>query len=280
MIKILKENFFFDTLKLDHSFRPSHSAILLICQGSLVLESNGVDNVYEKNNILLTSPKSIYTLKGYSDNLKVYILRIDMNSLRSKITLNLSLTDLYQLTYSSKRGMIISANETEFNQLIQLSQILENYLQTSESLFFQQEIIIHLISTIIYKTTGIIINKRTSVKQAKNRKEEITLNFFRLADEFYKEHKDLSFYASRLSISIKYLSICVKDVTKTAPSTLLAVLLLNESKVLLLNTKKTISLIAQILGFSDQYAFGKFFKKHTGISPKNYRIENHLVDLS
>ncbi len=46
---------------------------------------------------------------------------------------------------------------------------------------------------------------------------------------------------------------------------------------LLLNTKKSIKEIAATLRFSDQYYFSKVFKRMTGKSPLEFRLENQLV---
>ncbi|MBQ2133511.1 MAG: helix-turn-helix domain-containing protein [Bacteroidales bacterium] len=44
-----------------------------------------------------------------------------------------------------------------------------------------------------------------------------------------------------------------------------------KAKVLLRTPQLTIKEITDKLKFADQSSFGKFFKKHTGISPKKYR---------
>ncbi|WP_369427719.1 helix-turn-helix domain-containing protein [Pontibacter harenae] len=44
-----------------------------------------------------------------------------------------------------------------------------------------------------------------------------------------------------------------------------------EAKVLLQNRTLTVSQVSDLLNFSDQSLFGKFFKANTGISPVEYR---------
>ncbi|MBQ6305917.1 MAG: AraC family transcriptional regulator, partial [Bacteroidales bacterium] len=43
------------------------------------------------------------------------------------------------------------------------------------------------------------------------------------------------------------------------------------SKALLRSTEMSISQIADEMGFADQSLFGKYFKRVTGMSPKEYR---------
>ena len=47
--------------------------------------------------------------------------------------------------------------------------------------------------------------------------------------------------------------------------------LIVEAKILLKAPQATVQQVADMLHFSDQSTFGKFFKKHMGISPMEYR---------
>ncbi|WP_366518190.1 helix-turn-helix domain-containing protein, partial [uncultured Mucilaginibacter sp.] len=46
-----------------------------------------------------------------------------------------------------------------------------------------------------------------------------------------------------------------------------------EAKVLLRNYEISIAQVAEEINFPDQSSFGKYFKKHTGFSPSEYRIK-------
>lgn len=281
MIKIHKEDIFFNAVRTEDSFSPDRHALIFVYRGAIELEANSVSSTYKTQNVIVISPNSVYKLKSFTDDLKVFVLSINRQALHTKINFNFSLSELYQIVNMERRGIIVSVEQKEFTNLIDLSQQLYDYLNTEEQIAFKNEIIMSLLSVIIYITANSLIeSKNSKVKNGNSRKEEIMLQFFRLANIHFKEEKELKFYADALSISVKYLSICVKEITNTAPSVFLADLLVNESKILLLNTSDTISMIADKVGFSDQYAFGKFFKKHTGLSPKNYRKENNLISIS
>jgi AraC-like DNA-binding protein len=47
--------------------------------------------------------------------------------------------------------------------------------------------------------------------------------------------------------------------------------LVTEAKILLRKPGATVQQIADELNFGDQSSFGKFFKKHTGLTPREYR---------
>ena len=56
------------------------------------------------------------------------------------------------------------------------------------------------------------------------------------------------------------------------PSEFLTGIRIEKAKMLLLYTEKNITETALLCGFSDVYSFSHCFKKHTGVSPKNYNL--------
>ncbi|MCB4235521.1 helix-turn-helix domain-containing protein [Kaistella anthropi] len=103
------------------------------------------------------------------------------------------------------------------------------------------------------------------------------VNFSVFSTLHFKNEKELKFYADKLYITVKYLSNTVREITKVPPTYFITDSIINEAKINLLDNNTSIKEIANQLGFADQYTFGKFFKKHTGLSPKHYRLENTLI---
>ena len=81
----------------------------------------------------------------------------------------------------------------------------------------------------------------------------------------------VGFYAEKLCISKQYLSLIVKEKMMVTIGTIIASMRVEIASRLLRNPEYTIQQIAGMMSFSDQSAFGKFFKKHTGVSPLKYR---------
>jgi AraC-like DNA-binding protein len=103
------------------------------------------------------------------------------------------------------------------------------------------------------------------------RSESIIKEFFSLLQNHIKEETELDFYAERLCISKKYLSLIVKDKTNVPAGKVIATIRAELAAEMLRDPEKSIQQIALELSFSDQSSFGKFFRKHAGISPLRYR---------
>ena len=103
------------------------------------------------------------------------------------------------------------------------------------------------------------------------RSESILKDFVKLLQENIEKHTDVGFYAEKLCISKQYLSLIVKEKTMVPIGTVISSLRAEIASGLLRNPDLSIQQIAHQLSFSDQSSFGKFFRKHSGMSPLKYR---------
>lgn len=99
----------------------------------------------------------------------------------------------------------------------------------------------------------------------------ITRQFKTLAEKNFLTKRKVEEYVHMLHISSKHLEKTVKEILGITPKQLIHDILLREAKVLLKETEKTISEIAHQLQFEDQSYFSRFFKRHTSITPQQYR---------
>ena len=83
--------------------------------------------------------------------------------------------------------------------------------------------------------------------------------------------KTASDFAFQLNVHVNHLNRAVKEAGGKTTSQLIAERLLQESKILLKQSKWNISEIAYSLGFQEVTHFNNFFKKHTLLSPTKFR---------
>lgn len=103
------------------------------------------------------------------------------------------------------------------------------------------------------------------------KKELLIASFIDLVWRHMTETREVSFYAKKLCITHKHLSRVVKEVTGKTPHEIIAGETLAMAVQLLQNNSLLVQQIADILKFSDQAAFSKFFKKYVGMAPAEYR---------
>lgn len=168
---------------------------------------------------------------------------------------------------------------------VELSHIDANTLQVSieriiyylkqKQHHYRKEVLLNTFYNFILELGNIIMNihKNRTEPQKASRKDLVIRDFIILMNESGKKEHSPSFYADKLCISTQYLSLILKEKSNKTAGYWLASNLITEAKIMLRTPYVTLQHITDELNFSDQASFGKFFKKHTGISPKKYREE-------
>lgn len=84
-------------------------------------------------------------------------------------------------------------------------------------------------------------------------------------------HRSVEYYATELFYTPKYLSKVVRQVSGKSPSTVIHEQAIEQIKYQLKRTEKPIKQIAGDFNFPNISFFGKYVKKHLGVSPSQYR---------
>ncbi|HRQ29763.1 MAG TPA: AraC family transcriptional regulator [Saprospiraceae bacterium] len=95
--------------------------------------------------------------------------------------------------------------------------------------------------------------------------------FIQLVNNFYIEKRTIEEYAALLNVTPNHLSQTVKFASGKNALSFINARLLAEAKSFIRYTDFDIAQIAYHLNFSDPANFGKFFKKHTKLTPLEYR---------
>lgn len=108
---------------------------------------------------------------------------------------------------------------------------------------------------------------RTDSLPASPRAEVVYNRFLSLLADNYRHAHDVAFYADKLCITTRYLSIVTAKVVGKSPRAVIAAYLIHEATLLLHTSHLTVQEVSHRLGFSSQTLFSRFFKNQTGTSP-------------
>lgn len=98
--------------------------------------------------------------------------------------------------------------------------------------------------------------------------------FIQLVNNYYLEKRTIEEYADLLFITPNHLSQSVKAASGKNALVFINDRIMTEAKSLILYTNFDVAQIAWQLNFSDPANFGKFFKRHVGITPLEFRRAN------
>jgi len=108
-------------------------------------------------------------------------------------------------------------------------------------------------------------------KREKTHNEALIEKFLNLVQMHYKQERGLEFYADKMCITSKHLSRVLRETGNKSPNDLIDDRVVLEAQALLKSTNMTIEQISDELNFPSQSFFGKYFKRVTGMSPKEYK---------
>lgn len=96
----------------------------------------------------------------------------------------------------------------------------------------------------------------------------------------YQEEISLSTLSEMFHFSPQYIAKKFKEIYNTTVVTYLTELRIEKARSLLAHTGMAVLEISETVGYSDENYFGKVFKKHTGLSPLQYRKQEQQKGTS
>ncbi|QNL51766.1 helix-turn-helix transcriptional regulator [Olivibacter sp. SDN3] len=117
------------------------------------------------------------------------------------------------------------------------------------------------------------VHRYKNYTRALTGKESFVATFRALLAKHFMNHKNVSFYASEMNITPKYLSEILLSETGWTAKKWIGYHLGVEAKTLLSYSKKPIKEVAYQLGYEDISHFTKAFKNWTGETPGEFRIQ-------
>lgn len=134
---------------------------------------------------------------------------------------------------------------------------------------YRLEILRHLTLVIFYVSDH--YNKWLPEKTATTPQALLANRFMELVKENFKRERQMSFYAGKLCLTPKYLSLKIREITGKSAADWIDDFVILEAKALLKSTHMTVQQISDELNFPSQSFFGKYFKRLAGVSPNEYR---------
>lgn len=109
----------------------------------------------------------------------------------------------------------------------------------------------------------------------KSSQDALYARFMDLLFVHHRWERSVAFYASKMCITSKYLTVVVKAASGKTPAEWIREETIKEIERMLCHTKMPIKEIVYRLNFPNVSFFGKYFKAQKGMSPKHYR-ENYI----
>ncbi|RED48845.1 helix-turn-helix domain-containing protein [Seonamhaeicola aphaedonensis] len=163
---------------------------------------------------------------------------------------------------------IIELDQKEQRKLDILHEVFLDELETKDTI--QAEMLRMLMARFIIISTRLLKAKEGFAETSKNTKIDLLRDFNLLVEAHFKNEHSVSFYAEKLFKSPKTLSNTFAKLN-TSPLQIIHERIILEAKRLLIYTDKTTKEIAYDIGFEDASHLSRLFKKHTELSPSDFK---------
>ena len=163
---------------------------------------------------------------------------------------------------------VIPLDDDALAGMVSYFEMIKKLIQV-EGHLYRMEVARHLTLAFLYGA-GFYFHKFAD-KREKTHNEALIDKFLHLVQNHYKEQRGLEFYADKMCITSKHLSRVLREAGDKSANDLIDDHVTLEAKALLKSTNMTIQQISDELNFPSQSFFGKYFKRVTGMSPKEYK---------
>jgi len=163
---------------------------------------------------------------------------------------------------------IIEIKPEEIRKFKILHDVFLDELDTKDNI--QAEMLRMLMARFIIISTRLFKAKTGYVETKKSTKIDLLRDFNILVETHFKKEHSVSFYADKLFKSPKTLSNTFSKLN-TSPLQVIHERIVFEAKRLLIYTNKTAKEIAYEVGFEDASHLSQLFKKHTQVSPLQFK---------
>ena len=220
----------------------------------------GIHSYTIQQNEMLAVPKlQVSTTDFYSEDMQGFYCHFS-----DEFLANTSLLRDWQQNAARNPFVKIEAEATErITALLNMINTLyrSNWLQ-------HKDLIAQYLRTVI---TELNFQNSIEISSIINKKKDLVNDYIKLIGNHLGQSYRIAELAEMLHVSPNHLNKVVKEALGKSAQSVYNEIVLQEAKVLLLQSSKDISEIAFELGFNDASYFGKFFKKLTQLSPLEYR---------
>ena len=240
--------------------------LFLLCfQGTCTITVHLTQYTMKKGTLLILLPDLYFQVLEQSDDCKFIFAGFATELVRSSSLFSKSIEytpfifekPVLQL---EKKGYELMYNYIRI--IIKAKYIYNNVITQEQAALTFTQLILGL---------GNLIKNGKSVNQQYNRNQEIVKELVRTVVMNYHTERNVSFYAEKMHLSPQHLSTTIKKITGKTLTDIISSFIINDAKAKLKSTEMTIQEIAYSLNFPDISFFGKYFKRYTGMSPKQYR---------
>ena len=251
--------------------------IVVVClRGKLTVTIDNTPHTLTRNQILFLQANSVVTDYHLSDDFESRALVFSLGTIENSIYLRRKIWD--NISYL-RLHPIVPLSDDDLRIFRHYYGIATANLQTADDNLYKQEIISHLLRSLVYEflmlTDRLLVESRKTaalkVERKQTTNDDLHRRFLELLAFSRGRTRKVQDFADQLCVTPDQLTAATKAISARTALDWITEATVKAITNDLLYTQKTISEISNELDFPSLSFFGKFFKQHTGLSPRAFR---------
>ncbi len=236
-------------IRAGHFYHIPEGRILIVLDGRAKVHLNLEEHQIEKGTVVVTAPDNIMEMKYCSEDM--YVIGM---VLKDQIFV--------------QENIIQKTTPEEYEEILRMAFLLWD---VAHHVPFRNDTVCRLVEAIVSNIQYIHKEKQNATQSPPTRGQMLFQQFKTLVSKHCEQERNIPFYAGLLNVTPHHLSSVI---SKTSGHSVMywvnrAVIL--HAKMLLKTTGLMSYEIADRLNFPNAPAFNKFFKRETGMTPKQFQ---------
>lgn len=242
--------------------------LTLVKKGHAVIQLNDFTCEMRENDLFACLPRTVSEKTMISPDFDAYIF-LASPEYAGEVLKQTQLT--FSLPLLEKVNTVLHLNDSEVSVISGLYNLLHTLYQMAPT-HNNSLAIESLLHSFVYKCVDIFeSHEKTSSPRSLSSAENILSDFLFMLHKPGVPFLSVSEYAEQLHITPKYFTSVCKKVAGKSANKIIEEMIISSAKMMLRNKRLSIKQVALQLGFANQSHFGVFFRRHTGISPQQFR---------
>lgn len=248
--------------------RMDYNAAVLCQSGRLQVElGEGRQLEVRKDQLLLVPSNKLVQPMMVSTDLKVGVMLISDRVLKSVLGPQINIWN---------QAMYLNQTHIVNGEWVENMKMYMGRLARMEHLKLRRELLLSFLRTVLLLVCEDLLRQGgEQPDEATDHDKVVFNNFLKLIATQQYKRQQVSFYATQLCITPKYLSTICNRVSGKSPRKWITESVMEDIFLLLKESELNIKQISDRLGFPNQSFFGQFFREQTGETPADYRAKHY-----
>ena len=248
---------------LPYALRRGGIFICLGGEGEVIINEHKYH--LSRNTMCVAFPGTIIQAFDTEEKFKSYTLVIDIDFLRE-----LNIPSPNSVHMSIKEHPCVILTDEQLSSIMGVCEMMHNKDKRSSHPYHKQ-INSLMLTLLCYELAGVYMRNAAVKRQPCSRQDMVFRRFMSLLATDITISREVQYYADKLDISPKYLTIITRQLSSYSASDWIIRTAITNAKALLATTTLTVQQVGERLNFPNPSFFGQYFLRHTGMTPREFR---------